>query len=62
MLLLPNGHIVTGSSQIKIWNKNYECINELKGDAELVISFLFLNDYRIVSTSKESKVITIWEY
>jgi WD40 repeat protein len=62
MLLLPNGYIVTGSSQIKIWNKNYECINEFKGDAQLVISFLFLNDYRLVSTSNESNVITIWEY
>jgi WD40 repeat protein len=62
MLLLPNGYIVTGSSQIKIWDRNYECINEFKGDTKYVNSFVFLEDYRLVSTSVESNVFTIWEY
>jgi WD40 repeat protein len=59
--VLPNGYLASASynGKIKIWDRNFECINTFGGCNEFMT--ILLKDYRIASYVN-SKNITLWEY
>jgi WD40 repeat protein len=59
LLLLAKGYFASGSydDEIKIWDKNNECVNTLSGGKDYL---LFLKDYRLVSVIAGEFAIRIY--
>jgi WD40 repeat protein len=64
LIILSNGYFASGSydNKIKIWDRNYGCINSFYGGKIYITSLLFLKDYRIASSSSQEYSIKIFSY